>query len=60
MEKENIKGAIDQAKGAAKDAAGKAIGDKKLQAEGKLDKAKGTVEKAVGNAKGVLRDLRDN
>jgi uncharacterized protein YjbJ (UPF0337 family) len=60
MEKENIKGTIDQAKGAAKDAAGKAIGDKKLQAEGKLDKAKGTVEKAVGNAKGVLRDLRDN
>jgi uncharacterized protein YjbJ (UPF0337 family) len=60
MDKDKVKGMIDHAKGAAKDAVGKATGDTKLQAEGKLDKAKGTAEKAIGNAKGVLRDLRDN
>ena len=53
------KGTLDQAKGALKDAAGKAIGDEKLQAEGKIDKAKGKIESAVGETAGVLRDLRD-
>lgn len=53
------KGTFDQAKGALKDAAGKLIGDKKLQAEGKIDKVKGKIESAVGEGKRVLRDLRD-
>jgi uncharacterized protein YjbJ (UPF0337 family) len=53
------KGALDQAKGAIKDAAGKAIGSEKLQVEGKIDKAKGKIESAVGGAKGILRDLRE-
>jgi uncharacterized protein YjbJ (UPF0337 family) len=53
------KGNIDQAKGAIKDAAGKVLGDEKLQAEGKIDKVKGKIEVVVGEAKGVLHDLRD-
>ena len=36
MDKEHIKGAADKAKGAVKDAAGKLMDDKKLQAEGKM------------------------
>ena len=55
MDKEHIKGAADKAKGAIKDAAGKATGDKELQAEGKLDKAKGAAHSAVGDAKDAVR-----
>ena len=56
MDKDRIKGAYDQAKGATKDAAGKVTGDRKLQAEGKFDKIKGKVESAVGSAKDTLRE----
>ena len=59
MDKDKIKGASDQAKGAVEVGVGKAIGDTKLQGEGHLDKAKGKIESAVGGAKDKLRDLRD-
>ena len=51
MDREHVKGAVDNAKGAMKDAAGKVTGDAKLQAEGKMDKMKGAVHNAVGDAK---------
>jgi uncharacterized protein YjbJ (UPF0337 family) len=35
MDKEHVKGAADKAKGAVKDAAGKMMDDKELQAEGR-------------------------
>ena len=57
MDKDRIKGSADQAKGAVKDAAGKVLGDQKLQAEGKMDKLKGKAESAVGGAKNSLRDM---
>lgn len=59
MDKDRIKGAGNQAKGAVKVGVGKAIGDTKLQSEGHLDKAKGKLESAVGSVKDKLRDLRD-
>ena len=52
MDKEHVKGAADKAKGAVKDAAGKVMGDKEMQAEGKMDKAKGAAHGAVGDAQG--------
>ena len=39
MDKDRIEGAAKHAKGAVKEAVGKAVGDGKLQAEGKADKA---------------------
>ena len=51
MDREHVKGAVDNAKGAVKEAAGKMTGDAKLQAEGKMDKAKGAVHNAVGDVK---------
>jgi uncharacterized protein YjbJ (UPF0337 family) len=51
MDREHVKGAAEKAKGAMKDAAGKLMGDKKLQAEGKFDKAKGAAHEALGDAK---------
>jgi uncharacterized protein YjbJ (UPF0337 family) len=55
MDKEHVKGAADQVKGAIKDTAGKVTGDKELQTEGKVDKAKGAVHNAVGDAKDAVR-----
>ena len=59
MDKEHVKGAADKAKGAVKDAAGKAVGDKKLQAEGKMDKAKGEARQALGDAKDAAKHVRN-
>ena len=55
MDKEHVKGAADKAKGAVKDAAGKMMGDKSLQAEGKMDKAKGAAHQAAGDIKDAAR-----
>ncbi len=55
MDKDRIDGAVEKAKGAAKDIAGKITGDSKLEAEGKAQKAAGTVQNAVGGAKDAVR-----
>ena len=55
MNKDHIKGTWDQAKGAVKEGAGKAIDDKKLEVEGKIDKAKGKVEHTLGDVKDKTR-----
>lgn len=55
MDKDRIAGAGNKAKGAVKEAAGKMVGDKKLEAEGKADKAKGKVQSAVGGLKDSLK-----
>jgi uncharacterized protein YjbJ (UPF0337 family) len=59
MDKEHIKGAADKAKGAIKDAAGKLMDDKELQAEGKMDKAKGAAREALGDVKDAVRHSTD-
>ncbi len=56
MDKDRMDGSVNQAKGAVKEAAGKLVGDAKLQAEGAADKAKGKVQNAVGGAKDAIRD----
>jgi uncharacterized protein YjbJ (UPF0337 family) len=61
MDKDRIKGAVNQAKGTIKEAAGRATGDPKTEAEGKAEKLKGKVQSAAGEAKDTLRDVtRDN
>ena len=55
MDKDRIDGAANQAKGAVKEVAGKATGDRKLQTEGTLDKAEGQVQSVVCRAKDTLR-----
>ena len=56
MDKDRIAGAANQAKGAIKEAVGKAVGDNKLVAEGKSDKVEGKVQNAVGGMKDAVRD----
>jgi uncharacterized protein YjbJ (UPF0337 family) len=56
MDKEHVKGAADQVKGAFKQAVGNVTGDKKLQTEGQIDKAKGEVHKGVGDVKDAFKE----
>ena len=55
MDKDRIRGAAEQGKGAVKEATGKLMGDAKLESEGKADKAVGKVQSAVGGLKDTLR-----
>ena len=55
MDKDRIAGSANQAKGAIKQAAGKATGDSKLEVEGAAEKAAGKVQNAVGGAKDAIR-----
>ena len=56
MNKDRIAGSAKQAKGAVKEAVGKAVGDSKLVAEGKSDKAEGKIQNAVGGLKDAVKD----
>jgi uncharacterized protein YjbJ (UPF0337 family) len=55
MDKDRIEGSAEQAKGKAKEVAGKAAGDTKLEAEGKSEKVAGKIQNAVGGLKDKLR-----
>jgi uncharacterized protein YjbJ (UPF0337 family) len=55
MDKDRIEGSAKQTKGAVKEAAGKVIGDKKLETDGKADKAAGKVQNALGGLKDAVR-----
>jgi uncharacterized protein YjbJ (UPF0337 family) len=54
MSKEGIEGATQKGVGAVKQAAGKAVGNEKLQAEGAADKVAGSAKEAVGKAKDAV------
>ena len=58
MDKDRIKGAANQAKGATKEAAGRMTGDEKLKAEGAADKLKGKVQSTVGGIKDTIREAQ--
>lgn len=56
MDKDKIKGTIDDAAGRAKRQVGEWTGDTQTQAEGAAQQVKGKVEKAWGNVKDAARD----
>ena len=61
MDKDRIKGAVEQAKGSVKEAMGEAPGDAKLEVEGRNEKAAGKVQIAVGGIKDAVREaVRSN
>jgi uncharacterized protein YjbJ (UPF0337 family) len=59
MDKDRIKGSLDQTKGAIKETAGKVTGDTKLKGEGQAERLKGKIESAVGGAKDAVRDAAE-
>jgi uncharacterized protein YjbJ (UPF0337 family) len=50
---------IDKAKGAVKEAAGKATGDRSLENEGKVDRAKGEVKGAAEELKHNIKEATE-
>jgi uncharacterized protein YjbJ (UPF0337 family) len=59
MDKDRIKGALNEAKGAVKKTVGEATGNERMEADGHLDTAKGKVQGGVGKAKDATRDAID-
>ena len=56
MNKDQVEGRVDQAKGAIKEAAGKIVGNERLKGEGLADKAAGKTQAGYGDAKEDLKD----
>lgn len=56
MHRDELKGAGKDIKGAAKEKAGRATGDERLEAEGTSDRVEGKVQKGVGSLKEAARD----
>jgi uncharacterized protein YjbJ (UPF0337 family) len=51
MNKDQVKGRVEQAKGSVKQTTGKAVGNPNLEAEGSVDKAAGKAQATYGDAK---------
>ncbi len=60
MDKDRVKGAIDDAAGRVKRQVGEWTGDSGAQAEGAAQQVKGKAEKAWGTVKDAARDAREN
>ena len=60
MHKDEAKGAAKDIKGSMKQAAGKATGNERLEAEGTADRIEGKIQKGVGALKDAARDALKN
>ena len=59
MDKDRVKGKMDDVAGRVKRQVGEWTGDTKTEAEGAAQQVKGKVEKAWGNVKDAARDVAD-
>jgi uncharacterized protein YjbJ (UPF0337 family) len=55
VDKDRVVGSAKQIKGGVKEVVGKAVGDRKLEAEGKVEKIEGKVQNAIGGLKDSLK-----
>jgi uncharacterized protein YjbJ (UPF0337 family) len=60
MNRDQVKGAINEVVGSAKRAAGELSGNTRLQVKGMAQQVKGKVEGAWGKAKDTVRDAVEN
>ena len=51
MNKDQIRGRVEEAKGKIKEVTGKVVGNERLEAEGDAEQVAGKVQKAYGDAK---------
>jgi uncharacterized protein YjbJ (UPF0337 family) len=58
MNKDTVKGAIDQTVGSTKRHVGGALGDTKTEVEGAVQQIKGKIETGVGKLKDVVHDAK--
>jgi uncharacterized protein YjbJ (UPF0337 family) len=56
MNKDQVKGRVEQAKGAVKEGVGDALDDRDLEAEGTVDKNAGKAQATYGDAKEKVKD----
>ena len=59
MNKDQVKGRVEEAKGNIKESTGKAVGNRDLEAEGTVDKAAGKAQKNYGDTKEKVKDAID-
>lgn len=59
MNNDQVKGRVEEAKGNLKEAAGKVVGNPRLEDEGKVDQAKGKIQSGFGDAKEKVKDAID-
>ena len=57
MNDDQVKGKVEQAKGAVKEATGKVVGNPDLESEGTTDKAAGKTQATYGNLKEDVKDI---
>ena len=57
MNKDQVKGTLEKAKGSVKEAVGKTVGNERLASEGAADKVAGSVQKKVGDVKDAAKTL---
>ncbi len=60
MDKDQIKGKMNDVAGRVERQAGEWTGDEDLQAEGTKDQAKGKAQNAFGKVKDAARDIKDD
>ena len=56
MNKDQVEGRLDQAKGKIKELAGKVVDNDRLEAEGKADQISGKVQAKLGDTKETVKD----
>lgn len=56
MNKDQVEGRVDQAKGKVKEVAGRVTGSEKLEGEGLADQASGKVQSTYGDGKEKVKD----
>lgn len=59
MNKDQVKGRVEDAKGKIKETAGKAVGNDRLAAEGQVDQVAGKTQAKVGDAKESVKKTID-
>ena len=58
MDKDKVKGAVDDAAGRVKRQVGEWTGNNQAQVEGAAQQVKGKAEKALGNVKDIVKDAK--
>jgi uncharacterized protein YjbJ (UPF0337 family) len=58
MNKDQVKGRVEEAKGKVKEVVGKAVSNKRVEAEGDVDQVAGKVQKTYGDAKNEVKKSR--
>jgi uncharacterized protein YjbJ (UPF0337 family) len=58
VNKDQVKGRVEEAKGKVKEVVGKAVGNKRVEAEGDVGQVAGKVQKTYGDAKNEVKKSR--